>query len=118
MPKRTFDEFVADAQVAAQSAMATFCASIVANTACLDAKKACLDAQKACLDAQMSITQRQIYDMCVDICVLEYGPRSIDVVPRIQACFRGILTRKRVHFALLSAEPDAVEYALCLCGAL
>ena len=109
MPKRTFDDFFADAQVAPQPA--SLCASVIANIACLDAKI-------ACSDAQTSIAQRQLYDMYVDICVLQYGPRSIDVVPRIQAFFRGILTRKRVHFALLSAEPDAVEYALCLCGAL
>ena len=91
MPKRKFDDFFADAQVAPQPA--SLFASVIANI--------------PCEGAQLSIAQKQL------ICVLEYGPRSIGVIPRIQAFFRGILTRKRVHFALLSAEPDAVEYALC-----
>jgi hypothetical protein len=92
MPKRKFDEFLAPAGALLEAIMTARVASFEA--------KMCVYVAESCIAIEM------------------YGPRAIGVVPRIQAFFRGILTRKRVHFALLSAEPDAVEYALCLCGAL
>jgi len=74
----------------------------------LAAKLAGIASLEAGLDAKIAV----IIERYRAICLLEYGEGITQAVPAIQAWMRGILTRRRVHCALLSADPDALAMAM------
>ena len=96
MPKRTFDTMQEeDALIASLQAV-------------IAAKLAYIAATKALGEAYKAVTREHIRETCL----LRYGEGITQAVPAIQAWMRGILTRRRVHCALLSADPDALAMAM------
>jgi hypothetical protein len=98
MPKRTFDTMANE-----DAASAVIQASFVAKLAVIQAE----------LVVEMSSIEIESMRRCIYLFYLnKYGEGINRAVPMIQALARGMLTRRRVHCALLSADPDALAMAM------
>ena len=91
-------------------------ARIASSQAVLAAKLAGIASLEAGFAADIASFQAEleadIAEQCRYLSLLEYGEGITQAVPAIQAWMRGILTRRRVHCALLSADPDALAMAM------
>jgi hypothetical protein len=104
MPKRTFDTMQEeDARIASSQAV------LAAKLADIASLEAGLAAGIASLQAEL---EADIAEQNRFLSLLKYGEGITQAVPAIQAWMRGILTRRRVHCALLSADPDALAMAM------
>jgi len=102
MPKRTFDTMQEEDALIA---------SLQAVLAAKEAYIASLQAYTAAMQAYtVAISGKAVFIR--ETCLLRYGEGITQAVPAIQAWMRGILTRRRVHCALLSADPDALAMAM------
>jgi hypothetical protein len=116
MPKRTFDTMANETMIQALArGMLTrrrvHCAllsRLASSQAVLAATLSHIAAIKALGEAYKAVKREHIRETCL----LRYGEGITQAVPAIQAWMRGILTRRRVHYALLSADPDALAMAM------